>query len=350
MPHIRTGARRRRTVLLAAVVPLLLALTASCSTGTGSGTGGAERQTIRVGNVCGGINVATVAMDADTFPDDVQVKKVCFDGGAEAVQALLGGGVDVFIGSTEHVVSTRGKGLPVTAYAALTSRVPYSLVSANGSGAGSVRDLRGKTVAVTSPGSLSDTELEKAASDSGVPYKSLEVIGAGSGASMLAAISKGKAAAGMVSEPQLSQLLRTGKYKEIWTPDFDYAALVPLAKTTWVKEHRKAMTGFLQGLRTAETKSRADESFAVRALKKEKFEVSDRVLRRAVHQTLGITPKGLAVGESVYRDTTGLLVDVGRAKAGRTPAFSDAFDFGILDQAEGQAGSNGPKSTRSSGS
>ncbi|WPB88244.1 ABC transporter substrate-binding protein [Streptomyces malaysiensis] len=321
-----TRPARRRPLAPIALATALLTLLTACSAATGSG---GDATTVRVGNVCGGINPSTIATDAETFPSGTKVKKICFDGGAEALQALIGGSIDVFIGSPEHIVSARSKDLPVRGYAALSRRVPYSLVTKADSGIRGVKDLRDKTVAVTSVGSLSDTELLKAAADADIPYKGLKVINGGVGASIVAAIDKG-AAAGMVSDPQLTQLVHSGKYRVVWKPDFDYVSLVALANTSWVDKHRALMTDYLRGLTTAEDKSRADRSFAVKALAKEKFAVSPGVLDEATAQAIANTPKGLKIDGGVYRKTIDVLVQTGRIPADRVPDFADAFDFSLL--------------------
>ncbi|BBJ37676.1 hypothetical protein SSPO_003940 [Streptomyces antimycoticus] len=83
-------------------------------------------------------------------------------------------------------------------------------------------------------GSLPDTELFKAAADADIPYKGLKVINSGGGASIVAAIGKG-AAAGMVSDPQLTQLVHSGTYRIVGKPDFHHVSLVALANTSWVQ-------------------------------------------------------------------------------------------------------------------
>ncbi|MFI6348211.1 ABC transporter substrate-binding protein [Streptomyces sp. NPDC050560] len=325
---VRPAGRRRSPAPTAAVALAALTVLSACSSSASSDASDPDG-TVRVGNVCGGINPSTVATDADTFPAGVEVRKICFDGGAEALQALIGGSIDVFVGSPEHVVSARTKGLPIRAYAALSRRVPYSLVTDADSGVHSVRDLRGKTVAVTSVGSLSDTELIKAADDAGIPYKGLKVINGGTGASMTAAIGKG-AQAGMVGDPQLTQLVTSGDYRSIWKPDFDYVSLVTLANTDWVKKNRSLMTGYLKGLTTAEQKSRQNRSFAIKALAKEKFAVSDEVLDEATREAITNTPAGLRIDGAVYRNTMDVLVQTGRIKKDQVPGFDDAFDFTLV--------------------
>ena len=87
----------------------------------------------------------------DLIPGGLQAQKVCFDSGSDAVQALVGGSIDAFVGAGEHVIDNRAKGLDVKGYAVVSEAPPYSLVSAAGSGVHNVGDLAGKSVAVTAP-------------------------------------------------------------------------------------------------------------------------------------------------------------------------------------------------------
>ena len=210
----------------AAALVLAALLVAGCSSEPGP-------PTIRVGLVCGGVGLAALTIDSGALPDGLQAQKVCFDSGSDAVQAPVGGSIDAFVGAGEHVIDNRAKGLDVKGYAVVSEAPPYSLVSAAGSGVHNVGDLAGKSVAVTAPGSLSDTELQKATAETGVPYSGLRVVGAGTGATMQAAIEKGGAAAGMVSDPLLTTMLQSGAFTLTWKPDFRYIALAVIATPDW---------------------------------------------------------------------------------------------------------------------
>lgn len=325
--HIRP---RRRISTIGLALALALATTA-CS-GSSSGDQGGKAGTIRVAMVCGGMTPMTtqIAINADTFPEDLEVKKLCFDSGSEAVQALIGGSLDVFMGSTEHILSTRAQGLPTRGYAAVNNRAPYALLTAADSDIESVSDVEGETVAVTSPGSLSDTELQLAAKDGDVDYDSMKVIGAGSGSTMASAIHNGQAAAGMVSEPQRSELLQSGDYRSVWEPNFEFPSIIAVANSEWVEGNETTMRAFLSGLTSAADKSRADPSFAQAAMKKEGFPVDDKALEAAVKEGLKRIPDGLVISESTYTDTTERLSGLGLIEESDIAPFDEAFDFSYL--------------------
>lgn len=316
-----------------ALLSLVALAAAGCGAADDDGAGGGG-DTIRVAMVCGGMTpmVAQLAINADTFPDGLETEKLCFDSGSDAVQALIGGSLDVFMGSTEHVIATQAQGLKTRGYAGINNRSPYALVTAAGSDVETVADLEGETVGVTAPGSLSDTELQIAVQDGDVDYDTLKVIGAGSGAPMAAAIKQGQIAAGMVSEPQRSQLLATGDYRMIWEPDFDYAAIIAVANSDWVADHADTMRKFLEGLTTASDKAQSDEAWALESMKKEEFPVSDDVLTSAVKSGVTSIPEGLVVSEAVYDNTTKLLVQTGGLDESDVLPYDDVFDFSYLPE------------------
>lgn len=329
--HKNSIARAAQSV--AALSAMALALS-GCgdSSGAEAGDGGSK---IRVAMVCGGMTpmVAQLAINDSTFPDGLEVEKLCFDSGSDAVQALIGGSLDVFMGSTEHVISTRAQGLSTRGYAGINGRAPYALLTEVSSDVQSVADLEGETVGVTSPGSLADTELHIAAQENGVDYKTMKVIGAGSGATMASAIKQGRVAAGMVSEPQQSELIESGDYRLIWEPEFDYASIIAVSNADWVEENEDTMSSFLAGLTEAAEMAKSDEEWAVETMKKEKFPVSDEVLASAVKAGISTVPENLVVTEAVFDNTTELLVGVGSLDEADVLPYDEVFDFSYLPEA-----------------
>ncbi|KUI22319.1 ABC transporter substrate-binding protein [Mycobacterium sp. GA-2829] len=310
---------------LAALLAATTAVSAGCA-----GASDDDASTLKVGIVCGGISLAALTIDEGKI-DGVDAEQVCFDSGSDAVQALSGGSIDAFIGAGEHVVRNRIKGLDVTGYAVLSHTPPYSLVSSNNAPVREVSDLAGKTVAVTAPGSLSDTELQRAAAESDVAYDSIRVIGAGTGATMQATIEKGGAAAGMVSDPTLTTMLQSGNFTLTWKPEFLYIALAVIAKKSWVDAHRDTLKAFVQGVRATQERSLADLPAAVDVATKQAPGLDETVLEEVVKTTLEQAPEGLVVPESTYADTVALLEEVGQVEAGKAPAFGAAFDFSLLE-------------------
>lgn len=312
--------RRTLTVIAAATTATALTLAGCSSQGQSEG--------LKVGIVCGGLSLAALAIDEDS--SSTKPEKICFDSGSDAVQALSGGSIDAFVGAGEHIVRNRIKNLDVKGYAVTSQVPPYALVTAASSDVRQVSDLAGKSVAVTAPGSLSDTELQRAAADAGVDYEGLRVVGSGTGATMQATIEKGGAAAGMVTDPLLTTMVRSGKFREVWKPDFRYIALTVIAKESWAQSHRDVLAAFVNGVNATLQRGTSDLPASLDAAKKQAPELDPAILETVLATTLAQAPAGLAVDPAVYRDTTSLLEEVGQIEPGSAPSFEDAFDFSLL--------------------
>jgi len=288
--------------------------------------------TVRVGLVCGGMTpiVAQIAMNTDAFTNaGLEVEKLCFDGGSEGIQALIGGSLDIFLGSFEHVASTRAQGLDTRAFAVINKVFPYWALTKTDAEFQSVADLAGEVVGVTSPGSLSETGLRVAVAEAGIDFEELRVIGAGSGATMRAALDAGQVAAGMVSEPGISELTLSGEYRILWEPTFPYISIVVLGSESWAADHADALTAFLDVLEETAERAGTDTAWALEAMKSEGFEVDDAALEAAVERSLEAVPDGLRVTAEDVQSTSDILIDVGRLEEPIT--LEDGFDFTYLD-------------------
>lgn len=336
--HRRPPSRTRRLVALTAV---LLLVAAGCGddddggggdTATGADSGTEDLGSVRVGLVCGGLTplVAQVAMNADAFADTgVEVEKICFDGGSEGIQAMIGGSIDTFLGSYEHVQSTRDQGLDTKGYAVINNRYPYYLLTKADSGISSVEDLAGETVGVTSPGSLSETGLRAAMAEAGLEDDAVTVIGVGSGATSRAALDNDQVAAAMVSDPGRSELTQSGEYEILWDPEFDYVSIVAVAREGWVADNEEAFSTFLATLQDTAEQIKDDPEMALEAMKEEGFGVDDAALEEAVERGIEAIPDGLRVDESAVEGTAKILIDVGKLDPPGVP-FDEGFDFSFL--------------------
>jgi NitT/TauT family transport system substrate-binding protein len=169
--------------------------------------------------------------------EGITAEIVDFDGGGPAVQALAGGGIDLCICAGDHAMRLASRGLGGAVLVALLDKHPYSLLAPVDSPATDLASLRGKAVGVTSPGSLTDNTLRFMIRKLGFnPDTDYEVIAAGTGASMRAAIERGSIVAGMFTTPDVQTYMKTGKYKFVADfRDLDYMALDLVAVGSWLK-------------------------------------------------------------------------------------------------------------------
>ncbi len=114
-------------------------------------------------------------------------------GGAKAIQALLGGSVDVAAASMSDAVQLAVEGRDVRGFLLLYTRPTAALVVAP-SQSGSIRtisDLKGRTVGVSAPGSASHQILNFLLVSSGLSVDAVSTVSVGMSASSVAALEHG---------------------------------------------------------------------------------------------------------------------------------------------------------------
>jgi NitT/TauT family transport system substrate-binding protein len=204
--------------------------------------------------------------------EGITAEIVDFDGGGPAVQALAGGGVDLCICAGDHALRLASRGLGGAVLVALLDKHPYSLLAPVDSPASDLASLRGKAVGVTSPGSLTDNTLRFVIRKLGLnPDSDYEIIAAGTGASMRAAIERGSVAAGMFTTPDVQAYMATGKYK--FVADFrnlDYMALDLVVVGSWLKANDATAHAVARAIVKAEKLIQTDPK-AVEAAVHERF-------------------------------------------------------------------------------
>jgi NitT/TauT family transport system substrate-binding protein len=216
-----------------------------------------------------------VAMQQKLFEaEGIAAEIVDFDGGGPAVQALAGGGVDLCICAGDHALRLASRGLGGTVVVALLDKHPYSLLAPIGSSATDLKSLRGKPIGITSAGSLTDNTLRYMIRKLGFsPDSDYEIISAGTGGSMRAALDTGSVAAGMFTTPDVQAYMATGKYKFVADfRDLDYMALDLVAVGGWLKANDATAHAVARAIVKAEHIIQTDPK-AVEAAVRERFPV-----------------------------------------------------------------------------
>jgi NitT/TauT family transport system substrate-binding protein len=105
----------------------------------------------------------------------------------------------------------RAHGVDVELFFAQTSRVPFALIARKDLAIKSVADLRGKIIAVTSPGSLTSNLARYFIIQAGLdPDKDASLVSVGGGGEILGALKSGRADAAMLFEPFVAIAVREG--------------------------------------------------------------------------------------------------------------------------------------------
>jgi NitT/TauT family transport system substrate-binding protein len=144
---------------------------------------------------------------------DVEIND--FAGGAKALQALVGGSVDVVTGAYEHTIRMQAKGQDIRAVLEL-GRFPAISIGMRKELADKVKsaaDFKGLKIGVTAPGSSTHLVTLYAMSKAGLKATDASFIGIGGSTTAVAAIKNAQVDALSNTEPVISKLEADGDIK-----------------------------------------------------------------------------------------------------------------------------------------
>jgi NitT/TauT family transport system substrate-binding protein len=136
------------------------------------------------------------------------VELVDLKGGSDALRAVMGGSADVVSGYFDHCVNIAAKKQELQSFV-VYDRYPglVLVVSPNHtSEIKSIKDLAGKKVGVSAPGSSTDFFLKYLLKKNGVDPANVAVIGVGLGATSVAAMEQGQIEASVMLDPSVTVL------------------------------------------------------------------------------------------------------------------------------------------------
>jgi NitT/TauT family transport system substrate-binding protein len=141
----------------------------------------------------------------------VDVDVITSRGGGEAMKAYIAGDVQIVATGFPEVGLMRSHNVDVELFFAQTSRVPFAMIGRADLNLKSVADLKGKTIAVTSPGSLTANLAIYFIKDAGLdPDKDVSLVSVGGGGEILGALKSKRADAAMVFEPFVTVATQQG--------------------------------------------------------------------------------------------------------------------------------------------
>src|SRR3977135_4327909 len=194
------------------------------------------------------------------------VELVDLKGGSGAVKAVLGGSADVVSGYFDHCVNLAAKKQELQSFVVYDRYPGLVLVVSPSHNAeiNSIKDLAGKKVGVSAPGSSTDFFLKYLLKKNGLDPTSASVIGVGLGATAVAAMEQGQIDAAVMldpsvtvlqgSHPDLRILSETRTQKDtldVFGGEYPGGALY--STTAWVASHEKeaqAMTNAIVNIMT----------------------------------------------------------------------------------------------------
>jgi len=175
-----------------------------------------------------------------------------FQGGSKALEALMGGSVDVVSGFYDHTIQMAAKGQKLRAFVTML-RYPGVVLAVSprtNKNINSISDLKGAVVGVSAPGSSTHLFLNYLLAKEGMnPETDVSVIGIGLSGTAVAAMEQGEVDAAVLTDPAVTQLgqrnpnlkiladTRTAEgVKQVFGTE-SYPASVLYARADWLEQN-----------------------------------------------------------------------------------------------------------------
>ncbi|MGQ7793632.1 ABC transporter substrate-binding protein [Faunimonas sp. B44] len=232
---------------------------------------------------------------------NIELEKLDFQGGGPTVQAFVGDSIDICFCGGDHVVRLRSRNIPTVFLYGLDRRHNYALIGKEDlAGPGGLEGLQGKGLGITSPGSMTDNTLRWAIKEINLnPDADFQLLGSGTGASMIASIESGKVNAGMLVPIDAEFLKSKGGYKVVEDfTDLPYAAFAALVKESWVSAHPEEAKGFIEALNKAVADLKSDPQLGFDIIRGMYPSLSDDLIKYAVDSAVGRVPENGEFGQA----------------------------------------------------
>lgn len=242
----------RKTIVCACATVLLAPLAARAETNVSVAVGGRTFMAYLP---------FTVALQRGYFKQEgLNLQVNDFSAGSKSTEALVGGSVDVALGSLEHAIYLRSKGIDVKgivlftkSYGAVLSLKPELAKKYK-----RPADLKGLNIGVTSPGSSMALALDILLAKGGLPPTAAPKVAIGGGAGAIAAAKSGRLDGVVLTDPQTSVLAHDGDMLPVVDTRTEagmkslyggfIAATTVLTTPKTIAEKRPAMKAFVKAI------------------------------------------------------------------------------------------------------
>jgi NitT/TauT family transport system substrate-binding protein len=223
-----------------------------------------------------------VAIDKGFYQElGIEPEVVNFKGGAPAIQALIGNGIQYAIAAPEHAIRLRNRGVNGVVAFALQNAQSYALLVPDASPVKTFADLKGQRVGITSSGSLTESLITlQGKANNLIVGKDIEIIGAGVGAAQKAALDTQRVAAGMFSNTDALQMVGNG-YRIVydWRTE-QTPALGLITIDDWQKKNPELAKAVVQATLKAQQLVLKDRELRVSTLKVLFPDLSEEVIQK----------------------------------------------------------------------
>lgn len=259
------------------------------------------------------------------------VEMVDFKGGSAAVKALVGGSIDACLCAADHVVRLTNSGMPAKELIGLDEHHSYALMARADAPYTDLASLKGKRIAITSPGSLTDNTIRYLIKKAGLsPDTDFEIIATGGGAPMRAAIDTRQVDAGLlITTDVIDMLSTTDKYKIVEDyREMAYPAFGVLVLESWIRRHPAEAKGLALAIRKAIDDLHADPKFAREIIARMYPNFSPELVAAVAESMVSRLPKGGMVSQESFDNLNAIAA--AENPAAKPVPLSQGFDPSLL--------------------
>ena len=273
----------------------------------------------------------------------VDIELVNFKGGSQALTAVIGGSADVVSGYYDHCVNLAAKNQQLTAFV-IYDRYPGLVLGVSPrhtNEISSVKDLTGKKVGVSAPGSSTDFFLKFLLAKNGVDPNAVAVIGIGLDATAVAAMEQGTVDAAVMLDP--TPTLLKGKFpslkilSDVRTQEDtlavfggEYPGGALYSRGDWITKHEKETQGLTNAILATLKWIHSHTPEEIMAKMPDELVGSDKALYLAalknsipMYSTTGLMdPKGAQAVLAVFSQSS---PDVAKAKIDLSKTYTNRF-------------------------
>lgn len=213
-----------------------------------------------------------IAKSKGFFKDEnVEVETIHFKGGGVAVQALVGGSIELASFATDHVLRLANRGMETRFLIGIDRYITSTLVVRADKGITDFESLRGKTISVSAPGSYSDNTVRWALKSAGLnPDRDVTIVGIGTGNAARAGLESGQTDAAVVPTPDVLdyEINSPGKFKVIYDwRSIPHSGQAVIARKAWIDANLQAAKGIARAVLRAEQLIQTDPAVVEAAIR-----------------------------------------------------------------------------------
>lgn len=274
--------------------------------------------------------------------EGLDVEIADFPGGAKALQAMVGGSVDIVSGAYEHTINMQAKGQPIVAIA-LQGRyngIVLAVSKAKAAQYHSPKDMKGWKVGVTAPGSSTHMMVQSLLVKNGLQSDDISAIGVGASSGAVAAMERGSIDAISNLDPVISKLeadgnvvvevdTRTAKgMKEVYGGDYHAGCIY--APAEWVKKYPHTAQAVVNAMvRAVLWLKTASVDDIVATVPPEYYGADAGTYKVSLHKNQeGFSPDGrfsMQGAQNVYKVLAQFEPEVQKAKIDLAKTFDNSF-------------------------